>query len=44
MESIHELNLQGKLTVVGLAKMKEEIFFQPIKEKIITSWNSEGLT
>ncbi len=27
MESIHALNLEGKLTVIGLAKNEEEIFF-----------------
>ncbi|HEY2728258.1 MAG TPA: excinuclease ABC subunit UvrC [Parafilimonas sp.] len=43
MESIHELNLQGKLTVVGLAKNEEEIFFPNDKESIKLSWNSEGL-
>jgi excinuclease ABC subunit C len=43
MESIHELNLHGKLTVVGLAKNEEEIFFPNDKESIKLSWNSEGL-
>ena len=43
MESIHELNLEGKLTVVGLAKNEEEIFFPGDTESIKLSWNSEGL-
>ena len=43
MESIHELNLEGKLTVIGLAKNEEEIFFPTDKESIKLSWNSEGL-
>ncbi|MEP6466451.1 MAG: excinuclease ABC subunit UvrC [Parafilimonas sp.] len=43
MESIHELHLDGKLTVVGLAKNEEELFFPTDKESIKLSWNSEGL-
>jgi excinuclease ABC subunit C len=43
MEAIHELNLEGKLTVTGLAKNEEEIFFHNDKESIKLSWNSEGL-
>jgi excinuclease ABC subunit C len=43
MESIHELNLDGKLTVIGLAKNEEEIFFPNDTESIKLSWNSEGL-
>lgn len=43
MESIRELNLEGKLTVIGLAKNEEEIFFPTDKESIKLSWNSEGL-
>ncbi len=43
MESIAELNLEGKLTVVGLAKNEEEIFFTGDKESIKLGWNSEGL-
>lgn len=43
MESIAELNLEGKLTVVGLAKNEEEIFFAGDKESIKLGWNSEGL-
>jgi excinuclease ABC subunit C len=43
MESIEALNLTGKVTVVGLAKNEEEIFFPGDKESIKLSWNSEGL-
>jgi excinuclease ABC subunit C len=43
MESIHELNLEGKITTIGLAKNEEEIFFPNDKESIRLSWNSEGL-
>ncbi|HEX4373449.1 MAG TPA: excinuclease ABC subunit UvrC, partial [Puia sp.] len=43
MESIQELNLVGKLTVVGLAKNEEEIFFPGDTESIKLSYNSESL-
>ncbi len=43
MESIHELKLDGKMTVIGLAKNEEEIFFPDDKEAVRLSWNSEGL-
>ncbi len=43
MESIRELNLEGKLTIIGLAKNEEEIFFPNDKESIRLAWNSEGL-
>ncbi|MBV9962709.1 MAG: excinuclease ABC subunit C, partial [Parafilimonas sp.] len=43
MESIYELNLAGKLTVIGLAKNEEELFFPNDTESIKLSWNSEGL-
>ncbi len=43
MESIHELNLSGKLTVVGLAKNEEEIFFHNDKQSIKLPWDSESL-
>jgi excinuclease ABC subunit C len=43
MESIKELNLLGKMTVVGLAKNEEEIFFPGDKESIKLSWDSESL-
>jgi excinuclease ABC subunit C len=43
MESIRELNLEGKLTAIGLAKNEEEIFFPNDKESVKLSWSSEGL-
>ncbi|GEO10677.1 excinuclease ABC subunit UvrC [Segetibacter aerophilus] len=43
MESIQELNLAGRVTVVGLAKNEEEIFFYGDKESIKLSWDSESL-
>ena len=43
LESIHELNLDGKLTLIGLAKNVEEIFFAGDRESIKLAWNSEGL-
>lgn len=43
MESIHELHLEGKITVIGLAKNIEEIFFPNDTESIKLSWNSGGL-
>jgi excinuclease ABC subunit C len=43
MESIIELGLVGKLTLVGLAKNKEEIFFVGDSESIELPWASESL-
>jgi len=43
MESLEGLSLTGKITVIGLAKNEEEIFFPNDKESIKLSWNSEGL-
>jgi excinuclease ABC subunit C len=43
MESIYELNLDGKLTVIGLAKNEEEIFFPGDQQSVKLKWNSEGL-
>jgi excinuclease ABC subunit C len=43
MESIEVLNLSGKVTVVGLAKNEEEIFFPGDRESIKLSWTSESL-
>jgi excinuclease ABC subunit C len=43
MESIAELELNGKLTVVGLAKNEEEIFFSGDQQSIKLDWNSESL-
>ena len=43
MESIKELDLAGKLTLVGLAKNEEEIFFYGDSESVKLPWNSESL-
>jgi excinuclease ABC subunit C len=43
MESIHELQLAGRVTLIGLAKSEEEIFFYGDKESIKLSWDSESL-
>ncbi len=43
MEAIRELNLQGKTTLVGLAKQEEEIFFVGDQESIKLPWNSDAL-
>ncbi len=43
MESIRELKLENKMTVVGLAKNVEEIFFPGDKESLKLGYNSESL-
>ena len=43
MESIRELNLVGKTTVVGLAKNEEELFFPGDSESIKIPWDSDSL-
>ncbi|NML36456.1 excinuclease ABC subunit C [Chitinophaga sp. G-6-1-13] len=43
MESIRELDLIGSMTVVGLAKNEEEIFFPGDSESIKLPFNSESL-
>ena len=43
MESIHKLNLTGKVTVIGLAKNEEEIFYYGDQQSLKLSWNSESL-
>ncbi|WP_018617218.1 excinuclease ABC subunit UvrC [Segetibacter koreensis] len=43
MESIKELNLESEVTVVGLAKNEEEIFFPGDMESIKLPWDSESL-
>ncbi len=43
MESIRELDLIGSMTVVGLAKNEEEIFFPGDTESIKLPFNSESL-
>lgn len=42
-ESIIELGLAGKTTLVGLAKNKEEIFYIGDKASLILPWKSESL-
>jgi excinuclease ABC subunit C len=43
MESINELGLIGKLTVVGLAKNEEEIFFPGDSNSLKLPWDSDSL-
>lgn len=43
MESIETLQLNGKLTLVGLAKNEEELFFYGDKESIKLPWQSDSL-
>lgn len=43
IESIEALGLTGKVTVIGLAKNEEEIFFPNDKESLKLSWNSDAL-
>ena len=43
MESIRKLDLTGKMTVVGLAKQEEEIFFPGDSESLKLPWDSPSL-
>ena len=43
MESINELGLQGRMTLVGLAKNEEELFFAGDKQSLKLAMNSESL-
>lgn len=43
LESIDELGLQGRMTVVGLAKNEEELFFAGDQESLKLPYNSESL-
>lgn len=43
MESIRQLGLVGKMTVVGLAKNEEEIFFPGDSESFKLPWDSDSL-
>jgi excinuclease ABC subunit C len=43
MESIRELELVGKFTVVGLAKNEEELFFPGDSESLKLPWDSDSL-
>jgi len=43
LEAIKELDITGKINIVGLAKNEEEIFFPGDMESIKLGWNSESL-
>lgn len=43
MESINALHLNGQVTVIGLAKSEEEIFFSGDMQSIKLPWDSESL-
>jgi len=43
LESIQELGLMGKLSVVGLAKNREELFFPGDAESLELPWDSNSL-
>jgi excinuclease ABC subunit C len=43
LEALKELNLTGQMTVVGLAKNIEEIFFPGDHESVKLDWQSEAL-
>ncbi|MBN8858455.1 MAG: excinuclease ABC subunit C [Sphingobacteriales bacterium] len=43
IEAIHELGLEGKMTLVGLAKNEEEIFFSGDKQSVKLPWDSDSL-
>lgn len=43
LEAIEELGLTGQMTLVGLAKNIEELFFAGDQQSIKLNWNSEGL-
>lgn len=43
LESVDELGLTGKMTLVGLAKNKEEIFFPGDSASLALPWNSNSL-
>jgi excinuclease ABC subunit C len=43
IESINELGLQGKTTLIGLAKNEEEIFYPGDQESLKLPWDSESL-
>jgi excinuclease ABC subunit C len=43
LESIELLGLKGKMTLVGLAKNKEELFFEGDTTSLLLPWDSESL-
>ncbi|HTN05321.1 excinuclease ABC subunit UvrC [Agriterribacter sp.] len=42
-EAINDLNLNGKMTVIGLAKNEEEVFFSGDKQSVKLDWGSDSL-
>lgn len=43
LESIRQLGLRGQLTIIGLAKNEEEIFYPGDQQSLKLNWNSESL-
>lgn len=43
VEGLNEIDLPGKITIIGLAKNEEEIFFPGDKQSIKLPWDSESL-
>ena len=43
LEAIHELNLAGQMTVIGLAKNEEEVFFSGDRQSLKLDWGSDSL-
>ena len=43
VEGMQEMGMQGKTTIVGLAKNEEEIFFPGDQESVKLPWDSESL-
>lgn len=43
LESIDRLNLRSEVTLIGLAKNKEEIFFAGDTQSLLLPWDSESL-
>ncbi len=43
LDSINKLKLNGKMTLVGLAKNEEELFFKQDSKSIKLPWNSDSL-
>ena len=43
LESLETLGLRSKVSIAGLAKQQEELFFPGDKESIRLAWNSESL-
>lgn len=43
IEGLEELKMMGKVTVIGLAKNEEEIFYPHDQESLKLPWNSESL-